>query len=143
MAAILVIDDDSAVRATIEIVLKREGHEIVLAADGRKGLQLFQADRFDLLIVDIFMPDMDGLETIGLVQKQQPGIPIIVISGYNSGAGSMPDFLNMATKLGAVYSLQKPFRPADLLEAVATCLGEAAGVASASSATDGKSSAKS
>lgn len=127
LASILVIDDDSAVRATIEVVLKREGHKIALAADGRKGLQRFQVGQFDLLIVDIFMPDMDGLETIGLVQKLQPGIPIVVISGYHSGANSMPDFLNMATKLGAVYSLQKPFRPADLLEAVATCLREAAG----------------
>jgi CheY-like chemotaxis protein len=143
LATVLVIDDNAAVRATIEIVLRREGHDTVLAADGRKGIQLFQAGRFDLLIVDIFMPDMDGLETISLVHKQQSGIPILVISGYHSGVGPTPDFLNMATKLGAVYSLQKPFRPTDLSKAVATCLGGATTVASASRAADGKPSSKS
>lgn len=123
VANILVIDDDPAVRATVEIVLNRDGHEVVTANDGRKGLQLFQAGQFDLLIVDIFMPDMDGLETIGLVRKVRPATPIIVISGYHAGAGLTPDFLNMATKLGALHSLQKPFRPAELLATIAACLG--------------------
>jgi CheY-like chemotaxis protein len=67
---------------------------------------------------------MDGLETMRLVHQQQPLIPIIVISGnpvtWDSASG--PDFLTMATKLGAVSSLQKPFRPAALLAAVAGCL---------------------
>jgi CheY-like chemotaxis protein len=66
------------------------------------------------------MPGMDGFETMRMVRQQQPQIPIIVISGrpIASEAGSTPDFLTMATKLGAVSSLQKPFRPADLLAAV-------------------------
>lgn len=122
MAKILLIDDDPAVRATIEIVLKRNGHDVVSAGDGRKGLQLFEAGQFDLLIVDIFMPNMDGLETIGVVRKIKPWTPVIVISGHHVGAGATPDFLNMATKLGAVYSLQKPFRPAELLAALSACL---------------------
>ncbi len=124
MAKILIVDDDSAVQATIRILLERAGHSVVVAGDGRKGLTKFEAGDFDLLFLDIFMPGMDGLETMRLVHQQQPLIPIIVISGnpVTSESGSGPDFLTMASKLGAVSSLQKPFKPAALLAAVARCL---------------------
>jgi CheY-like chemotaxis protein len=130
VARVLVIDDDPAILATIDIVLKREGHDVVLANGGPKGLQLFGTGEFDLLVVDIFMPHIDGLETISLVRKQRPGMPIVVMSGYYAGqaAGQKPDFLHMATRLGAVYSLRKPFRSAELATAVATCLRNSAGV---------------
>jgi DNA-binding response OmpR family regulator len=63
---------------------------------------------------------MDGFETMRMVRQQRPLIPIVVISGRP--VSSAPDFLTMATKLGAVSSLQKPFKPADLLASVAGCL---------------------
>ena len=124
MAKILIVDDDSAVQATIRLLLERAGHSVVGASDGRKGLAIFESGDFDLLFLDIFMPGMDGLETMRLVHQQQPLIPIIVISGHPLpwGSGSGPDLLTMATRLGAVSSLQKPFRPAALLAAVASCL---------------------
>jgi CheY-like chemotaxis protein len=124
MARIEVIDDDQAIRTTIKLLLEREGHDVVLAEDGRKGIEQFRTGQFDLLIVDIFMPGMDGLETIRSIHQIQPDIPIIVISGYafRTALESVPDFLNMAMKFGAVSSLQKPFRPSQLLSAVATCL---------------------
>lgn len=115
----------------MDIVLTRDRHGVVLAENGRKGLQSLQTQQFDLLIVDLFMPDMDGLEIIGHVQKSRPGMPIIVISGHYAGSGPAPDFLHMATKLGAVYSLQKPFRPAELLAAVAKSLSLPASVPNA------------
>ncbi len=98
-----------AVQATIRLLLERAGHSVVVAGDGRKGLAIFENGEFDLLFLDIFMPGMDGLETMRLVHQQQPLIPIIVISGnpVTSDSGSGPDFLTMATKLGAVRSLQK------------------------------------
>jgi CheY-like chemotaxis protein len=124
LAKILIVDDDSAVQATIRLLLERAGHSVVVAGDGRKGLAIFEAGDFNLLLLDIFMPGMDGLETMRLVHQQQPRIPIIVISGRpivpDPAAG--PDFLTMATKLGAICSLQKPFKPAALLEAVANSL---------------------
>ena len=139
MAKILVVDDDSAVQATIRLLLERAGHNVVVASDGRQGLAVFESGEFDLLFLDIFMPGMDGLETMRLVHQQQPLIPIIVISGnpvtWDSASG--PDFLTMATKLGAVSSLQKPFRPAALLAAVAGCL-EAAKRSSSSSTAAGE-----
>ena len=135
VAKILIVDDDIAVQATIRLLLERAGDSVVVAADGRKALAVFEIENFDLLFLDIFMPGMDGLETMRLIHQQQPLIPIIVISGRPiiSVPGAGPDFLTMATKLGAVSSLQKPFKPAALLAAVAGCL-EAATRPSSSSA---------
>jgi CheY-like chemotaxis protein len=137
LAKILVVDDDVAVQMTIRLLLERAGHNVVVAGDGRKGLAIFETGEFDLLFLDIFMPGMDGLETMRLVHQQQPLIPIIVISGNPVTSGSGPDFLTMATKLGAVRSLQKPFKPAALLAAVAGSL-EAAQRASSPSLPTGE-----
>src|ERR1700693_455008 len=123
---------------TIRVLLEWGGHNVVAAGDGRKGLAVFEAGDFDLLCLDIFMPGMDGLETMRLVHQQQPLIPIIVISGnpMTSESGSGPDFLTMASRLGAVSAMQNPFRPAALLAAVAGCR-EAAKRPSLSSTTAG------
>jgi CheY-like chemotaxis protein len=138
LAKILIVDDDSAVQATIRILLERAGHSVVAAGDGRKGVALFEAEDFDLLLLDIFMPGMDGLETMQLIHQRKPLIPIIVISGHPIApdSGSATDFLTMATRRGAVSSLQKPFKPAALLAAVAGCL-EAAKRSSSSSVPAG------
>jgi CheY-like chemotaxis protein len=142
VAKILIVDDDSGVRATIKLLLERVGHSVAVASDGRKGLAVFGSDDFDLLFLDIFMPGMDGLETMRMVHQQHPLIPIIVISGHPipSGLGSGPDFLTMATRLGAVSSLQKPFKPATLLATVATCLEAAKRPPAFIAAGDGASS---
>jgi DNA-binding response OmpR family regulator len=124
MARILVIDDDRAVRSAVQLVLENEGLQVHVADDGRAGLKLLKAESFDLLIVDVFMPGMDGLETMRLVHEQKPDLPIIVMSGmsFRTGSAPAPDFLSMATKLGAIGSLKKPFRPRELMAAVAECL---------------------
>lgn len=124
MANILIVDDDPAVQLTVRLLLERAGHHVTVAGDGRKGLALFERYPFDLLFLDIFMPGMDGLETMRHVRALQPAIPIIVISGRSimPDAYAEPDFLKMATKLGAVASLQKPFRADALLAAVEDCL---------------------
>jgi CheY-like chemotaxis protein len=120
MASILVIDDDSAVLTTIKVLLERTNHSIEAVDDSRAGLKLVEARAFDLLIVDIFMPGMDGFETMKLVHQSRPEMPVIVISGqqFRMASECQPDFLHMATRLGAVSCLQKPFRPAELLAAV-------------------------
>ena len=124
MASILVIDDDRAVLATIKILLERAAHAVETVDNSRTGLQLLDARNFDLLVVDIFMPGMDGFETMKLVHQSRPHMPIIVISGqqFSYSSERPPDFLHMATRLGAVSSLQKPFKPSELLEAVNSIL---------------------
>ncbi len=79
MAKILIVDDDSAVQMTIRLLLERAGHNVVVAGDGRKALAVFEAGDFDLLFLDIFMPGMDGLETMRLVHQLRPLTPIIVL----------------------------------------------------------------
>jgi CheY-like chemotaxis protein len=69
VAKILIVDDDSAVQATIKLLLERAGHSVVVASDGRKGLAVFEAGDFDLLFLDIFMPGMDGIETMRRVHQ--------------------------------------------------------------------------
>ena len=127
MANILIVVDDPAVQITLRLLLERAGHHVTLAGDGRMGLALFETSSFDLLFLDIFMPGMDGLETMRHIRALQPAIPIIVISGRSitPEAYAEPDFLKMATKLGAVATLQKPFRPDALLAAVDGCLKSA------------------
>jgi CheY-like chemotaxis protein len=123
LAKILVVDDDAAVQATLRLVLERAGHSVVVAGDGRQGLAIAEAGDFDLLLVDIFMPGMDGLEAMRLIHHQKPLLPVIVISGRPiSDSDGDTDFLTIAPRLGAVSSLQKPFKPAALLAAVAACL---------------------
>mgnify|MGYP001453251773 CR=1 FL=1 len=126
MARILIADDDRVVRATMSYLLGTRGHDVVEAAGGREGLARIASEHFDLLIVDIFMPDVDGLETIKRVLNHVPALPILVVSGMTVGPGSgstgPPDFLAMATKLGAVQRLRKPFRASEFLTAVNDCL---------------------
>ena len=127
MANILIVDDDPAVQITIRLLLERAGHHITVAGDGHQGLALFETSRFDLLFLDIFMPGMDGLETMRHIRALAPAIPIIAISGRSvtPDAYAEPDFLKMAIKLGAVASLQKPFHPEALLATVDGCLKSA------------------
>lgn len=131
MARILVIDDEPAILSVAELLLTREGHRVVVSREAREGLRTLEREPFDLVIVDIFMPEMDGLETINQVHRLRPALPVIVMSGYQFEAATAPrpDFLHMATQLGATSSLKKPFRPADLLAAVARCLAPRAGSA--------------
>jgi len=126
VASILVIDDDRAVLSTIKLLLERAAHSVEAVDNSQAGLRLLETQRFDLLIVDIFMPGMDGFETMRLVHQSRPEMPVIVISGqqFHSASEPGPDFLYMATKLGAVSSLQKPFRPRELLAAVAKSLSD-------------------
>jgi CheY-like chemotaxis protein len=124
MARILVVDDDVAVRGAIKLVLEQDGHDVTLAANGRAGVNAAEHEAFDLVICDIFMPRMDGIESIHAFHQSNPHIPVIAMSGFmfRDGQSPAPDYLSLSTKLGAAKSLRKPFRPHELLSAVRECI---------------------
>jgi len=123
MSAILVIDDDSHALTAIEAVLKRKSFDVVIARDGHAGLDLFKAETFDVVVIDIFMPEMDGIATIRELRALDPSIPIVAMSGrsFTDPRNGAPDFLGMAVKLGADQALQKPFRGDELVRAILCC----------------------
>lgn len=115
---ILLIDDDDRVRKTVALMLKELGHGVQEADSGITGLQRFREISPDLVITDIIMPDMEGVETIVELRKLQPDVQIIAMSG--GGRIKNTDFLKMASSAGAAVTLSKPFDDEDLEAAIAT-----------------------
>ena len=128
MSRILVVDDDSMIRLVVKSILERQSHSVVLAECGHEGAEAIEAYAFDIAIVDIFMPDMNGIETIKVFRRSAPKLPIIVMSGYafRDANGPTTDFFRMALDLGATECLHKPFTPSQLLQAVQVCTPRAA-----------------
>ena len=126
MQRILVVDDDPLVSLSIKLTLERHGFETVLADGGVSGLHALEASRFDAMIVDIFMPEMRGFESVRVFHQRAPSVPLVAISGYAFAQHSTPapDFLRMALELGATRCLRKPFTPAALLAVIQESLAE-------------------
>lgn len=120
MPAILVIDDDQAIRSALDFLLKRKQFDVLLAPDGPTGLRLISGVALDVVIIDMFMPGMDGIATIRELIKLKPDLPFIAMSGYafTDRKQGAPDFLGMAIRLGAAAALQKPFENTELLGAI-------------------------
>lgn len=122
MAKVLVIDDEPGIRGIMCSALGAAGHEVVDFADGGGAVEYVREQPADLLITDIFMPDVEGLETIREIHRLQPDMPIIAISGVEFEGW---DYLGVARKFGAAATLRKPFWPADLLDLVSRVLSPA------------------
>jgi CheY-like chemotaxis protein len=124
MMRILVIDDDRSVGAAIETVLRNNDCTVVLRNTSQLGIEAFDRSSFDLVMVDIFMPEPDGLETIKYLRERAPAIPIVAMSGFRFRSTIVPtlDFLEMAVALGATCCLRKPFGPEQMMAAVNACL---------------------
>jgi DNA-binding response OmpR family regulator len=120
-ARILVVDDDDSMCRSLAAILTREGHEVIQAAGGAEACRICREENVDLAIVDLFMPDKDGIETIMELRALARGMPIIAMSGGGADAARL-DLLNAAELLGAGLSLEKPFTPAEMLEAVRKAL---------------------
>jgi DNA-binding response OmpR family regulator len=115
-ASILIIDDDDLVRATLKVALEDAGYHVREAADGEEGVAQFRTAPADLVLCDIFMPGMEGIETIRMLRERRASVPIIVISGGGS-RGEM-SFLEAAKKLGANDALAKPFAMSEVVATV-------------------------
>lgn len=113
MADILIIDDDRQMRRMLARILTGAGYTVCEAENGRDGVARFQEQQSALVITDIVMPDMEGIETIVTLRRDNAELPIIAISG-----GSDPVYLRAAARLGATASLEKPFHADRLLALV-------------------------
>ena len=116
MATILLVDDTAELRRTIERLLTNAGHSVTAASNGAAALRELDRGTFDVIVTDIVMPDMEGLELIRKVRKTYASMPIIAMSG--GGRGSSDDYLTLAKNFGAAKTLEKPFQIEDLKKAI-------------------------
>ena len=107
MALILVVDDDADVRRSLERVLQSRGHRTMMAADGGEGLRVWREHGADLVLLDIHMPDTDGIEVLVQLRGLARTLPVIVMSGGDQTRRL--DLLGDAKLLGAWAVLRKPF----------------------------------
>jgi UDP-3-O-acyl N-acetylglucosamine deacetylase len=115
---ILVVDDEANIRHTLRGVLADEGYEVVEAPDGRRALELLEHQLPSLAIVDIWMPEVDGIELVSRMRQQAPEVPVIVISGHGT-----IDTAVRVIRMGAFDFLEKPFQLDALLRMVGRALG--------------------
>jgi CheY-like chemotaxis protein len=121
MARMLIIDDDENFRELLRLMLEQAGYEVVDACNGREGLSRYRAAPTDVVIVDLFMPEQEGLETIQALRRECPTVKIIAVSGGDR-TGTL-DLLPIAARLGAQRTLRKPLRLRELCDAVQAMLG--------------------
>ena len=114
MATILIIDDQKPIRALLRRALEGANHEVLEASNGRLGLELYRERLAELVITDIFMPEMNGLEMMLELNRTFPEVKVIVMSGGLESEGA----LNVAKQLGARQTFQKPLDIETLLNAV-------------------------
>ena len=120
MARILVVDDEVQIRILLRQLLEKEGHKVEEASNGQIALDLYREDPFDLVILDIIMPEKEGVETIMELKRNFENVKIITISG---GGRIGPDnYLKLAQQLGALYIFTKPIDNAKLLKAISEIL---------------------
>jgi CheY-like chemotaxis protein len=119
-ARILVVDDDELIRETLKEHLESTGLYVSLASNGLEAVACMERERPDIIILDLFMPEMDGFETLHRLNQSARRARILAISG--SGSRSDCSFLAMAAKLGADRVLNKPFTASELAAAVETLL---------------------
>ena len=114
MATILIIDDEEIIRVLLRFALEAAGYEVTEAANGRQGLELYRHRPADLVITDIVMPELNGLDMLLELTREFLHAKVIAISG----AGDEKNVLDVAKLLGARQTFQKPFSMPHLLGAV-------------------------
>ncbi len=113
MKKILVIDDEAIVRTSCDRTLAPEGYELTLTSSGKEGLEVLEKESFALVLLDLKMPDIDGIEVLNKIKDTWPDTKVVMITGY-----STVDTAVQALRLGAFNFIEKPFTPDTLLNAV-------------------------
>ncbi len=110
---VLVIDDEAIVRVSCQRVLTPEGFNVVVVPSGSEAIERLENENFDLVLTDLKMPDMDGLEVLKTIKSRWPEMIVIIITGYGTISTAV-----QAIKLGAFEYIEKPFTPEDILNTV-------------------------
>jgi DNA-binding response OmpR family regulator len=118
---IMVVDDDASIRRTLNLMLSKEGFEVIQACDGAEAVRMWRERGGDLVITDLHMPRKDGFETIIELLSHSPGIRIIAMSG--GGQTKKLDLLGNMTLLKSVLTIEKPFTIAEMMTTVRRALG--------------------
>lgn len=121
MKTILIVDDEPNVRMAIEATLEKFGHQLLFAEHGKDGLDQFNTHDPDIVITDLVMPVMSGIDLIYAIRMIDRDRPVIAISGGGGGAAAV-DILEEAVYAGANLALQKPFQTEEMREAVSRML---------------------
>jgi DNA-binding NtrC family response regulator len=116
-ARILVVDDEAAIRLTMEILLRRHGYTVTTAASGEEALTLIEQQPFDVLLLDLKMPGLSGLEVAERAQKLQPATPILILTGSSAIEGALEE-----PGIGRFSYVIKTASPEVVLERVAAAL---------------------
>lgn len=111
---ILVVEDGTSLRRLLRQLLERLDYNVTTAANGREGIERYREQEFDLVITDLFMPEMDGLELIQKLSAEFPGARIIAMSGASTAA----DLLSQARRLGARHTFAKPFDTEEFISVI-------------------------
>lgn len=112
---VLIVDDNEDMLQSMKILLEVASYEVAVASNGARALSLQRERPFDVLITDIFMPEMDGMEIIDQFRREFPAIRIIAMSGGGKRIKGH-DYLSDTQNFGVVATLRKPFEPEDLLQ---------------------------
>ena len=120
MTSILLVDDDEMSRAVVHKLLERSGYAVYSTGMGQEALDHYRGPQSDLVITDLIMPDLDGLEVIQQLRQIDPAVRVLAISG--GGRVDAEEYLSVARKFGAVEVLPKPFTGQELKQAVEKAL---------------------
>ncbi len=116
---ILVVDDESIVRVSCKRILEPEGFLVDIAADGYEAIELIKRQPYNIIITDLKMPKMDGLEVLQWIKKNSPASKVVVITGF-----STPEIAERSAEAGATKYLEKPFTPETLISVIQSAIKE-------------------
>ena len=117
-ASILVIDDEAAIRESLEVLLSLEGYSVRMAADGEQGMRIMELENFDLVLLDLALPGQSGLQLLPQIKDLQPELPVIMITAY----GTVENVVE-AIRAGAENFVQKPWDNEKLLADIRAAIG--------------------
>lgn len=115
MTSVLIVDDERSMRDFLKILLEKEGHKVAIAESGKKALEILDNQEVDVIVSDIRMPGMTGIELLGAVKEKYPDLPIIMITAFAS-----PDDAVLAMKNGAFDYITKPFNVDEIKSVIAS-----------------------